>query len=87
MTVANDLTTTTCTKLQQRFGICKQLILTTLLSTIQKLTKKRANKTTRWHCVKKTQIMLNDAKPDANGVWNISSGPLDETETHQVLSY
>ena len=70
------------------------LLPTTLLSTIQTIADKRADKTTEQHRVKTKLKMtrLQDTKnakrrkPDASWVRNISSRPLDETKT-QVLSY
>ena len=81
-------------KIQQRLDKLKRLLPTTLLSTIQTIADKRADKTAEQHRAKTKQKLtrLQDTKnakrrkPDANWVRNISSRPLDETET-QVLSY
>ncbi|CAH3195997.1 unnamed protein product, partial [Porites evermanni] len=81
-------------KIQQRLDKLKQLLPTTLLSTIQIIEDKRAVKTAEQHRTKAEQKLtrLQDTKnakrrkPDLNWVRNISSRPLDETET-QVLSY
>ena len=78
-------------KIQQRLDKLKQLLPTTLLSTIA---DKRADKTTEQHRgeTKLKLTRLQDTKnakrrkPDANWVRNISSLSLDHTET-QVLSY
>ena len=81
-------------KLQHRLDKLKQLLPTSLLSTIQTIADKRADKTTEQHRAK-TKLKLTRLqdtknakrrKPDENWVRNISSRPLDETET-QVLSY
>ena len=81
-------------KLQHRLDKLKQLLPTSLLSTIQTIADKRADKTTEKHRAK-TKLKLTRLqdtknakrrKPDENWVRNISSRPLDETET-QVLSY
>ena len=81
-------------KIQQRLDKLKQLLPTTLLSTIQTIADKCADKTAEQHRAKAKQKLtrLQDTKnakrrqPDANWVRNISSSPFDETET-QVLSY
>ena len=81
-------------KIQERLDKLKQLLPTTLLSTIQTIAEKRADKTAEQHRAKTKQKLkrLQDTKnakrrkPDANWVRNISSRPLVETET-QVLSY
>ena len=81
-------------KIQQRLDKLTQLLPTTLLSTIQTIADKRADKTAEQHHAKAKQKLtrLQDTKnakrrkPDANWVRNISSPPLDETET-PVLSY
>ena len=81
-------------KIQQRLDKLKQLLPTTLLSTIQTISEKRADKTAEQHRAKAKQNLTrlqdteNDKrrKPDANWVRSISSRPLDETET-QVPSY
>ena len=81
-------------KIQQRLDKLKRLLPTTLLSTIQTIADKRTDKTAEQHRAKTKQKLtrLQDIKnakrrkPDANWVRNISSRPLDETET-QVLSY
>ena len=81
-------------KIQQRLDKLKRLLPTTLLSTIQTIADKRADKTAEQHRAKAKQKLtrLQDTKnakrrkPDANWVRNISSRPLDETET-QVLAY
>ena len=81
-------------KIQQRLDKLKQLLPTTLLSTIQTIADKRADKTAEQHRAKAKQKLTrlqdtknaNRRKPDANWVRNISSRPLDETET-PVLSY
>ena len=81
-------------KIQQRLDKLTQLLPTTLLSTIQTIADKRADKTAEQHHAKAKQKLtrLQDTKnakrrkPDANWVRNISSRPLDETAT-QVLSY
>ena len=81
-------------KLQQRLYKLRQLIPTDLLDTILTIADRRANKTAEQHRTK-TQLKLTrlqrtkDKKrqnPDDNWVRNISSRPLDKTET-QVLSY
>ena len=82
------------TKLQQKLDKLKQLIPTDLLNTVQTISDKRADKTTE-QCRTKTQLKLTRLqrtkdkkrrKPDDNWVRNISSRPLDETES-RVLSY
>ena len=67
-------------KIQQRLDKLKRLLPTTLLSTIQTIADKRADKTAEEHRVKTKQKLtrLQDTKN--------ASRPLDETET-QVLSY
>ena len=81
-------------KIQHRLDKLKQLLPTTLLSTIQTIVDKHVDKTTEQHHVK-TKLKLTQLqdtmnakrrKPDANWVRKISSRPLDETKT-QVLSY
>ena len=86
-------------KLQQRLDKLQQLIPTDLpapdlLDTILTIADRRANKTAEQHRTK-TQLKLTRLqrtrdkkrqKPDDNWVRNISSRPLDKTET-QVLSY
>ena len=81
-------TTTTVDKL-------KQLIPTDLLNTVTTIADKRADKTTErvrtGHQQKLTRLLRNKDKkrrtePDHNWVRNISSRPLDKTET-RVLSY
>ena len=81
-------------KLQQRHDQLKQLIPTDLLDTIRSIANKRADKTTQ-QCRTKTELKLTRLqrakdkkrrKADKNWVKNISSRPLDETET-QLLSY
>ena len=81
-------------KIQQRLDKLKQLLPTTLLSTIQTIADKRADKTAEQHRAKTKQKLtrLQDTKnakrrkPDANWVRNISSRPLDETETQVILT-
>ena len=81
-------------KIQQRLDKLKRLLPTTLLSTIQTIADKRADKTAEQYRAKMKQKLTRrqDTKnakrrtPDENWVRNISSRPLDETET-QVLSY
>ena len=81
-------------KLQQRLDKLRHLIPTDLLDTILTIADRRANKTAEQHRTK-TQLKLTrlqrtkdkkGQKPDDNWVRNISSRPLDKTETH-VLSY
>ena len=81
-------------KLQQRLDKLRRFIPTDLLDTILTIADRRANKTAEQHCTK-TQLKLTRLqrtkdkkrqKPDDNWVRNISSRPLDKTET-QVLSY
>jgi len=72
-------------KIQQRLDKLKQLLSTTLLSTIQTIADKRADKTAEQDRAKAKQNLtrLQDTKndklrkPDANWVRNISSRPLD----------
>ena len=81
-------------KIQQRLDKHKQLLQTTLLGTIQTTADKRADKTAEQHRAKTKQKLtrLQDTKndkrrkPDANWVRNISSRPLDETETQVILT-
>ena len=81
-------------KIQQRLDKHKQLLPTTLLGTIQTTADKRADKTAEQHRAKTKQKLtrLQDTKndkrrkPDANWVRNISSRPLDETETQVILT-
>ena len=82
------------TKSQQKFDKLKQLIPTDLLNTVLTISDKRADKTTE-QCRTKTQLKLTRLqhtkdrkrrKPDNNWVRNMSSRPLDETES-RVLSY
>ena len=81
-------------KIQQRLDKRKQLLPTTLLSTIQTTADKRADKTAEQHRAKTKQKLtrLQDTKndkrrkPDANWVRNISYRPLDETETQVILT-
>ncbi|XP_078355921.1 uncharacterized protein LOC144640707, partial [Oculina patagonica] len=81
-------------KLQQQLDKLKQLIPTNLLDTITTIADRRANKTTdrvrTEHEQKLTRLQHNKDKKrhktDENWVRNISSRPLDKTET-QVLSY
>ena len=81
-------------KLQQRLDKLRQFIPTDLLDTILTIADRRAKKTAEQHRTK-TQLKLTRLqrtkdkrrqKPDDNWVRNISSRPLDKTETH-VLSY
>ena len=81
-------------KLQQRLDKLRQFIPTDLLDTILTIADRRAKKTAEQHRTK-TQLKLTRLqrtkdkrrqKPDDNWVRNISSRPLDKTET-QVLSY
>ena len=81
-------------KLQQRLDKLRQFIPTDLPDTILTIADRRANRTAEQHRTK-TQLKLTrlqrskDKKrqnPDDNWVRNISSRPLDKTET-QVLSY
>ena len=81
-------------KLQQRLDKLRQFIPTDLLDTILTIADRRAKKTAEQHRTK-TQLKLTrlqrtkgkkQQKPDDNWVRNISSRPLDKTET-QVLSY
>ena len=81
-------------KLRQRHDQLKQLIPTDLFDTIRSIANKRADKTTQ-QCRTKTELKLTRLqrgkdkkrrKADKNWVKNISSRPLDETET-QLLSY
>ena len=81
-------------KLQQRLDKLKQLLPTNLLDTVTTIADKRADKTTdrvrTEHQRKLTRLQHNKdkkrQKTDDNWVRNISSRPLDKTET-QVLSY
>ena len=82
-------------KLQQQLDKLKQLIPTDLLNTVTTIADKRADKTTErvrtGHQQKLTRLLRNKDKkrrtePDDNWVRNISSRPLDKTET-RVLSY
>ena len=81
-------------KLQQRLDKLRQFIPTDLLDTILTIADRRAKETAEQHRTK-TQLKLTRLqrtkdkrrqKPDDNWVRNISSRPLDKTET-QVLSY
>ena len=81
-------------KLQQRLDKLKQLIPTNLLDVIRDIADQRAKKTTEQYRIK-TELKLTRLqrtknkkrhKTDENWVRNISSRPLDKTET-QVLSY
>ena len=81
--------------LQQQLDKLKQLIPTDLLNTVTTIADKRADKTTErvrtGHQQKLTRFLPNKDKkrrtePDDNWVRNISSRPLDKTET-RVLSY
>ena len=81
-------------KLQQRLDKLRQFIPTDLLDTILTIADRRAKKTAEQHRTK-TQLKLTRLqrtkdkrrqKPDDNWVRNISSRPLDKTET-RVLSY
>ena len=81
-------------KIQQRLDKLKRLLPTTSLSTIQTIADKRTDKTAEQHRAKTKQKLtrLQDTKnakrrkPDANWVRNISSRPLDETETQVILT-
>ena len=68
-----------------RLDKLKQLLPTTLLSTIQTIADKRADKSSTARKRNKLTKNAKRRKPDANWVRNISSGPLDEIET-QILS-
>ena len=81
-------------RLQQRLDKLKQLIPTNLLDVIRDTADQRAKKTTEQYRIK-TELKLTRLqrtknkkrhKTDENWVRNISSRPLDKTET-QVLSY
>ena len=79
-------------KIQDRLDKLKQRLPTTLLTTKQTIADKRADKTTEQHRAK-TKLKLTRLQDTKNAkrrkpdwVRNISSRPLDETET-QVLSY
>ena len=80
-------------KLQQRLDQLKRLILTNLLDTVINITDRCTDKTTQ-QCRTNTERKLTRLrqtkdkrrKTDDNWVRNISSRPLDKTET-QVLSY
>ena len=81
-------------RLQQRLDKLKQLIPTNLLDVIRDIADQRAKKTTEQYRIK-TELKLTRLqrtknkkrhKTDENWVRNISSRPLDKTET-QVLSY
>ena len=81
-------------KLQQQLDKLKQLLPTNLLDTVMTIAGRRADKTTdrvRTEQERKlTRLQRNKdkkgPKTDENWVRNISSRPLDKTETH-VLSY
>ena len=81
-------------KLQQQLDKLKQLLLTNLFDTVMTIADRRADKTTdriRTDQERKlTRLQRNKdkrrPKTDDNWVRNISSRPLDKTETH-VLSY
>ena len=81
-------------KLQQQLNKLKQLLPTDLLDTVTTIADRRANKTTDRVCSEKERKLTrlqrskdkNRPKTDDNLVSNISSRPLDKTETH-VLSY
>ncbi|XP_073231504.1 uncharacterized protein [Porites lutea] len=81
-------------KLQQQLDKLKQLLPTNLLDTVMTIAGRRADKTTdrvRTEQERKlTRLQRNKdkkrPKTDENWVRNISSHPLDKTETH-VLSY
>ena len=81
-------------KLQQQLDKLKQLLPTNLLDTVTTIADRRAEKTTervRTEQERKlTRLQRNKdkkrPKTDENWVRNISSRPLDKTETH-VLSY
>ena len=81
-------------KLQQQLDKLKQLLPTNLLDTVMTIAHRRADKTTdrvRTEQERKlTRLQRNKdkkrPKTDDNWVRNISSRPLDKTETH-VLSY
>ena len=81
-------------KLQQRLDKLKQLIPTNLLDTVLAIADKRADKTEEQHRNQSQQKLTRlqrtkdkkRHKTDDNWVRNISSRPLDKTET-QVLSY
>ena len=80
-------------KLQQRLDELKRLIPTNLLDAVTNIADRRADKTTQ-QCRTNTERKLTRLrqtkhkrrKTDDNWVRNISSRPLDETET-QILSY
>ena len=80
-------------KLQQRLDELKRLIPTNLLDAVTNIADRRADKTTQ-QCRTNTERKLirlrqtkhKRRKTDDNWVRNISSRPLDETET-QILSY
>ena len=81
-------------RLQQRLDKLKQLIPTNLLDVIRDIADQQAMKTTEQYRIK-TELKLTRLqrikdkkrhKTDENWVRNISSRPLDKTET-QVLSY
>ena len=81
-------------KLQQRLDKLKRLIRTNLLDTVLAIPDKRADKTEEQHHNQSQQKLTRlqrtkdkkRHKTDDNWVRNISSRPLDKTET-QVLSY
>ena len=81
-------------RLQQRLDKLKQLIPTNLLDVIPDIADQRAMKTTEQYRIKTELILtrlqrIKDKKRHKkyeNWVRNISSRPLDKTET-QVLSY
>ena len=81
-------------KLQQQLDRLKQLLPTDLLDTVTTIADRRADKTTdRVRSEKERKLTRlqrnkdkNRPKTDDNWVRNISSRPLDKTETH-VLSY
>ena len=81
-------------KLQQQLDRLKQLLPTDLLDTVTTIADRRADKTTdRVRSEKERKLTRlqrnkdkNRPKTDDNWVRNISTRPLDKTETH-VLSY
>ena len=76
-------------KLQEQLDKLKQLLPTNLLDAVTTIADRRADKTTdrvRSEQERKLTEDKNRPKTDDNWVRNISSRPLDKTETH-VLSY
>ena len=81
-------------KVQQLHDRLKQPVASDLLDSVMTIADKRANKTNECartgHQQRLTRLLRNKeqrrGKPDDSWVWNISSCPLDMSET-RVLSY